>query len=526
MDNRVKRILVLGGGTAGWMTACFLNRSLRSADGQTVEITLVESRDIGIIGVGEATLANIKRMMTAMDVNEFDFMRCCDASFKNAIRFEGFCRKDEPFWHPFTQLTHVNRYSMANLWLGAHREGFQQSYAEAVTPDPVMCDRFRAPRTAEHEPYHGLLNYAYHIDTVKLGRYLRDLAKSRGVHHVIDTVVDVAQDENGNVVNVTTKEHGDLAADFFIDCTGFLGLLINKTLGEPFESYNDVLFNDRAVAMRVPYAEGDTNIPPFTGCYAQDAGWIWKIPLFGRLGTGHVYASDFMSPEDAEQRLRDFIGPQAEGCEANHIRMRIGRTRNAWSKNVCSVGLSGGFIEPLESTGIYLAELGLTLLAEHFPTKDNMATMSRAYNRHMASLYEEIRDFICMHYCLTEREDTDYWRACRNHPAVPESLQERLALWSERLPIENDLGYTTDVPAFSAVSYIYICFGMNHAPKSGFSSDAQYDRRFAEAVFADRHRSTQQVLQTAPDHRALLSRIHGAEGAQWAEAAARQMAGG
>lgn len=518
MDQRVRKILVVGGGTSGWMTAAYLNRTLAAKGVNTVEITLIESRDIGIIGVGEATLANIKRMMIAIGINEMDFMRSCAATFKNAIRFEGFHQKGVPFWHPFTQLTHVNQFAIANLWMGQHDAGYQTSYAEAVTPDPLMCDEHRAPKNEKHPFYQGLVNYAYHVDTVQLGRYLRDLSKARGIKHVIDTVISVDQDDNGYVRNVTTKEHGNLDADLFIDCTGFLGLLINKTLGVPFISYNDVLFNNAAVAMRVPYAKGDKKIKPYTGCYAQEAGWIWDIPLHQRRGTGHVYAKDFISPEEAETQLRDWIGPEAEDCEANHINMRIGRSEQAWSKNVVTIGLSGGFIEPLESTGIYLVEMGLGLLRDYFPTKNNMDVMAGQFNRHMKSLYEEIRDFICMHYCLTDREDTDYWQTCKNHPAVPESLQEKLALWQQRLPAENDLGYTTEIPAFSAVSYTYIAMGMGLIPKEWQASEGFYDADFAKAVIDDRQRTIGQMMKEAPDHWKFVQDIHGSKGAKWAKA--------
>ena len=518
MDQRVCKILIVGGGTSGWMTAAYLNRVLSVRGQNPVEITLIESRDIGIIGVGEATLANIKRMMLAIEINEMEFMRACDASFKNAIRFEGFHKKGVPFWHPFTQLTHVNRFSLANLWLGLKEQGMPVNYAEAVTPDPAMCDNYRAPKSESDPFYQGLVNYAYHIDTVKLGRYLRELAKSRGVDHVIDTVTEVHRDEQGNVSYVDTKESGALHADLFIDCTGFLGLLINKTLDVPFIGYNDVLFNNAAVALRVPYADGDRKVKPYTGCYAQGAGWIWEIPLYKRRGIGHVYCDQFISKDEAEKQLRDWIGPEARDCEANHIRMRIGRTERAWDKNVVSIGLSGGFIEPLESTGIYLVELGLSLLHDYFPTKDNMAVMARQYSDHMRNLYEQIRDFICMHYCLTDREDTDYWRECKNHPAVPDSLREKLTLWRERLPTENDLGYSTEIPAFSAVSYTYIALGMGLHPRNWRSGEAFFDDDFARAVIQDRQRVIGEAMAQAPDHWQLIHAIHGAKGKAWAKA--------
>ena len=509
MSDRVRDIVIVGGGTSGWTAACYLGAVLATPNpAEQVQITLIESKDIGIIGVGEATLAHIKQIMSTIGIDEGDFMRCCDGTFKSAIRFDGFREKGETWWHPFSQLSHVNNYAMVHLWLEARRAGYQGSYADAVAQDPEMCRRFLAPKTADHKPYDGLVNYAYHIDTIKLGRYLRDLGKQRGVRHITDLVTDTAFDESGNITAVSTQENGDIAGDLFIDCTGFRSLLLGKALGEPFRSFNDALFNDNAVAMRVPNPEGKRDIRPYTTCSAQDAGWVWNIPLYRRTGVGHVYSSAHMDREAAEQALRDYVGPAHEGLEANHIPMRIGRSERAWVKNVVSLGLSGGFIEPLESTGIYLVELGLTLLRDHFPTKSSMLPFAKRYNRHMAAYYDEIRDFICMHYCLTDRTDTPYWQDCQNHGAIPDSLQEKLTLWQSRLVSENDLDYTSGVPAFSAVSYNYILAGMNALPNGPLPAEAMHDLGLARAVFEDRAKGIEAIAAQAPDHMDLLDQIH------------------
>ena len=305
------------------------------------------------------------------------------------------------------------------------------------------------------------------------------------------------------------RAHGDIAGDLFIDCSGFRALLLNQVLEEPFRSFSDVLFNDNAVAMRVPNPEGQRDIRPFTTCSAQEAGWIWNIPLHQRTGVGHVYSSAHIDKDAAEQALRDYVGPANEGLEANHIAMRIGRSERAWVNNVVSIGLSGGFIEPLESTGIYLVELGLTLLRDHFPTKSTMATFAKRYNRHMASYYDEIRDFITMHYCLTDRTDTDYWRLCHDHPAIPDSLLEKLDLWRTRLPTENDLDYTSDLPAFSAVSYNYILAGMDQLPENPLPAEAMQDLGLAKAVFEDRRKGIAATIAEAPYHMDMLDQIHG-----------------
>ncbi len=244
------------------------------------------------------------------------------------------------------------------------------------------------------------------------------------MRHVLDDVVDVALDERGWISHVVTKQHGELHGDLFVDCTGFRGMLINQALGEEFLSYQDTLPNDRAVALRVPAGE-TADLRPCTTATAQDAGWIWTIPLFGRVGTGYVYASDYCTPDEAETALRKHVGPAADDLEANHIRMRIGRSRNSWVKNCVAVGLSSGFVEPLESTGIFFIQNAVEQLVKHFPANGWDDGLRRSYNRQIANVMDGVREFLVLHYYAAAREDNQYWRDAKTRP-LPDGLAERL----------------------------------------------------------------------------------------------------
>jgi tryptophan 6-halogenase len=325
-----------------------------------------------------------------------------------------------------------------------------------------------------------LLDYAYHTDTVLFGRYLREVTLGRGVKRIVDNVIGVQSDERGLITALNTKEHGAIEGDLFIDCSGFGGYLINKHFGTEFVSFNDSLFNDRAVALRVPYRSAAAPINPFTTATAMSSGWIWDIPLsdqrvelggrqrwsddsaHGRRGTGYVYSSNFISDDAAERELRSYVGEQAEGLNARLLKMRIGHNRKFWVKNCIAIGLAGGFIEPLESTGIGLISQGLALLAFHFPTRDFPEPLAASYNGGMARLYEHIREFIVLHYCISQREDTEFWRANRNNPHLPPRLQALLEQWRHRAPDAYD--NLSGFEFFHPTSFQYILAGMGHLP--------------------------------------------------------------
>ncbi len=279
--------------------------------------------------------------------------------------------------------------------------------------------------------------YAYHFDASLLADFLRGYATDRGVRRVADDVISVSLDDDGKISHVTTLRHGDVRGDLFIDCTGFKGLLINQALGEPFESFTDVLPNDRAVALRVP-RDDVTQIAPYTTARAVDAGWIWTIPLYQRDGTGYVYSADFCSPDQAERTLRQAVGPRADGVAASHIRMRIGRCRRSWVQNCVAIGLSSAFVEPLESTGIFFIQYAIEQLVRYFPDETWNRSLTDTYNSHMASAVDGVKAFLIMHYKFAARDDTPYWKEAKRRN-VPGDLADLFERGSHSLFEENTI---------------------------------------------------------------------------------------
>ncbi len=505
MSNRIEQIVVLGGGTAGWMSAAFLQRLLNTDPRQKVAVTLVESEDIGILGVGEATLPPLKQILQTLGLEEAAFLAACDATFKMAIKFQDWLRPRgdgaaHSYWHPFADPPTVNGFSLANHWLEQRHRGQAEELAYLLSPLPALCDANLAPKEAGGPDYRGAVNYAYHLDAVKLGQYLREVAVGRGVRRIVDTVEQVGLDARGFVTHLATREHGDVKGDLFIDCSGFAGLIINKALGVPFVGYGDVLFCDRAVAMRVPYADRTATIPPYTKATALDAGWVWDIGLQARRGTGYVYSSQFASADEAEAEIRRYAGPGSEKLDAKHLKMRVGRSARAWEKNCVAIGLSGGFLEPLESTGIHSIQAGLFLLLDLFPDRGFDPALAARYNRHMTALFEEFRDFIAMHYVLTRREDTPFWQANRRHERIPESLTALLDLWRQKVPGPNDLDSKFEI--FRVSNWTHILAGMEHLPAKPPAVPGLFDPAHVTRIFAKIRADGAAMKRRLPDHRA------------------------
>jgi hypothetical protein len=437
-------VVIVGGGTAGWMTATYL----QAAFGDRISITLVESPRVGTIGVGEATFSTIRHFFDYLGLAEWEWMPACHASYKLAIRFENWREPGHVFYHPFERPRIVDGFPLTDWWLKLGDRRFDQQCLVL----PALCEAKRAPRYYDNELFERSLHdggdqhrrttmaqqdtqfpYAYHFDASLLADYLTDFGVQRGVRHVVDDVLEIKQDEKGWISHLVTREHGEIHGDLFIDCTGFRGMLINEVLDEPFESYQEYLPNNRAVALRVPVDMDKTGMRPCTTATAMDSGWIWTIPLFHRIGTGYVYADQYCSPEEAEQTLRDFVGPAAKDAEANHIRMRIGRNRNSWVRNCVAIGLSSGFVEPLESTGIFFIQHGVEQLVKHFPDENWDPALIAGYNHAVARCMDGVRDFLVVHYRCAARDDTPFWKDTNTRP-VPDGLAERLPLWTAQLP--------------------------------------------------------------------------------------------
>ncbi|MFB9902313.1 tryptophan halogenase family protein [Allokutzneria oryzae] len=503
----LKSIVVVGGGTSGWMTASYLS----AAFGDRISVTVVESARVGTIGVGEATFSTVRHFFEYLGLSEQDWMPACNATYKLAIRFENWREQGHHFYHPFERQRVVDGFNLTDWWL---REPRSDRFDKDCFLVGTLCDNLKSPRHLDgslfekglgeqQHAYRTTLSeqttqfpYAYHFDASLVADYLRDYAVARGVKHVVDDVVDVAQDERGWITHVTTRERGDLAGDLFVDCTGFRSLLMAKTLGEPFESYQSTLPNDSAVALRVPLDMERKGLRPCTTATAQEAGWIWTIPLFDRIGTGYVYASDYSTPEQAEQRLREFVGPASEGLEANHIKMRIGRSRRHWVNNCVAIGLSSGFVEPLESTGIFFIQNAIEQLVKHFPDSNWDEGLRNTYNTLISRCMDGVREFLVMHYYAAKRQDNEYWKDTKKRP-LPDGLAERLERWQTRIPDSESI--YPYYHGFESYSYVCMLLGLGGVPLKASPALNLMDPSSAEREFtllADQARDLERSLPT------------------------------
>jgi len=369
-----------------------------------------------------------------------------------------------------------------------------------------VADASRGPRRTTDGDYEARLNYAYHFDTVFFGRLLAEHGRSLGVQHRIATVENVELDESGAIARVVTRELGALEADLYVDCTGLRAGLIGKALGSPFHSKKETLFVDRAVAINAPYARADAPIASYTISTAQEAGWTWDIGLQTRRGVGYVYSTRHTDDARAEEVLRRYIGPTVEGIEARVLRFESGYRPEPWRRNCVAIGLSGGFVEPLESTGIALVELGAYLIGHLLPgDSGDMARTAKLYNGMMSARYERILDFIKMHYCITQRRDSQFWIDNVDPAGIPDTLRDRLALWRHRPP--HRLDFVTDLEMFMPASWQYVLYGMEFRTDLEPMRSAYPQMEAARREFATIQQVAGHALHDLPDHRVLVEQL-------------------
>ena len=505
----IRKILIVGGGTSGWFTAAFLARLLDRPGDDACEISLIEASDIPTVGVGEATIPPILQFFQRLGVPEAEFMRACQATFKLGIKYAGWTHEgpDSHFYHPFFIGGTSRLLDFSNLWLFKALSGQTTTpYASACHVSALFAENNRAPKMASSLDYQGSVSYAYHLDAGLLADYLKQCFRDK-IRHLVGKVTEVVTAEDGSISHLITAEHGSLEADLYIDCSGFQSLLLDKTFQEPFVSYGDSLLNDRALAAQIPYP-AEVRRTPYTTARAMSSGWTWDIPLFHRRGVGYVYSSSFISDEQAEEEFRRQLGSPADGVEMRKIRMRVGRHRNLWVKNCVAVGLAGGFIEPLESTGLDLVQRGLITLLHCFPDKSFNADLVGVYNDTMTRYYDQIRDFIAMHFCVTTRRDTPYWRACAEDLQLSDNLRQLMTKWrgaSGKIYLSN-LGGLGEY--FGPLSYYCILIGMGCLPEQGPALYGAADSTNLERDWATEAAKARQVLELLPDHDQYLAGLH------------------
>lgn len=454
-DNRIRRILIAGGGTAGWMTAAVLSKLLKN---DYAEIALVESEEIGTVGVGEATIPQIGTFNRTLGIDENEFVRATQGSFKLGIEFVNWGGVGERYIHPFGAYgLDMEGVSFHAFFQKHHGKDFSLETLEQYNLQALAArqNRFMRPVNAGNSPL-SKIAYAFHFDAGLYARFLRRQSEARGVVRHEGKIADVAlHSESGHVKHVQLTDGRILTADFFVDCTGFRGLLIEQAMKAGYNDWSHWLPCDRAVA--VP-CESAGRLTPYTRSTAREAGWQWRIPLQHRIGNGHVWSSQFTT----EERATELLMANLDGkplAEPRHLRFVTGHRRKFWEKNVVAIGLSAGFIEPLESTSIHLIQSGVAKLLQMFPARGFSQPDIDRYNRVTTFEYERIRDFIILHYHLTRRDDTDFWNYTRNMP-VPDYLTDKMALFEThgRIFRENE-------ELFNDTSWFAVMIGQGLRPR-------------------------------------------------------------
>jgi len=462
LNKSIDHIAIVGGGSAGWLCAAYLARFFQSSLPGAVQVSLIESEDVGTIGVGEATIPSLRTTLKFLGISEKDFMPATSATFKQAIRFDDWLHeptenKRSSFYHTFQKPINVNGESMAPYWVLSRQE-HGKTYVDYATTQGQVCEAGLGPFMAGFKQQTRSLAYAYHLDAGKFATLLKDLGKQHGVAHRVGHVTGVVKDADGNIDHLEVRDQEALKADLFIDCTGFAAHLIEKNLNSPFLDQSSVLFCDHAVTVQIPYEQPNTPIRPFTTSTAKANGWIWDIGLEQRIGVGYVYSSQYTDESEAHKVLMNYVGPAGQDMNPRTLPMRVGYREKPWVNNCIAIGLSAGFVEPLESTGIHQVEISLNRIAKLFSRRGDLTYMAQQFNRGMTEWFELTFDFIKLHYCLSRRTDSPFWIDNRNPDSIPDRLSHQLEMWRTR-PV-NRIDLRQMRPTFGESSYHQILFGM------------------------------------------------------------------
>jgi tryptophan 7-halogenase len=504
-----RSILIVGGGTAGWLTAAYLARFLELSDNPHLEITLLESPDIGPIGVGEGAFPTIRTTLQYLGIDETQFIRSTSATFKQGIRFDDWLHapidgKRHRYLHPFEAPFYTEGTSLVPYWLLLD-EKTRPPFAEAMTIQNRVAEARRGPKRPGEGEFTGPLNYAYHFDAAQLGQVLAARATELGVRHIRDMVANVPLNPDGAIDRVITRENGSLSADLFVDCSGFRAELIGRALSSPFKSVRRYLFTDRAIACKLPYDRPDAPLESFTIAAAHQAGWTWDIGLAGARGIGTVYSSAHMSDDQAAQVLRAYAGDRVDMAQPRLLPFEPGYREQQWIRNCVAVGLSGGFLEPLESTGVVLIEAAIAMIAELFPHNGPIDAPAARFNQLMAARFDNIVNFLKLHYCLSRREEP-FWRDNNDPNSIPDRLKDLLEQWRYRPP--NRFDFILDLESFAFFNYQYILYGMDFRTDLSAGREDFPNVGAAEKLFQRIRTFGERATADLPTHRSLIEQIN------------------
>lgn len=490
----IRKIIIVGGGSAGWMTAAALANDL----GESCDITLIESEAIGTVGVGEATIPPIRYFNQRLGIDEATFVRETHGSFKLGIEFIDWSRKGHAYFHPFGHYgAEFDNVPFYQHWMHAHLNGDTTPIDEySMAWAASKAGKFSHP-LSDRRNVQSRFDYAYHFDATLYAAYLRKYAEARGVSRVEGRVVNAQQDsDTGFIASVTMEDDRAYEADLFIDCSGFFGLLIEKTLETGYQDWSQWLPCNRAVA--VP-CKKTSDIIPFTRSTAKSAGWQWRIPLQHRTGNGYVYCSDYLDAEAAEAELLSSLDG-APMTEPKHLKFVTGRRNKFWNKNCVSIGLSAGFMEPLESTSLHLIQYGIMRLLALFPDSAMSPLLAEEYNALTIAEYERIRDFLILHYTATRRDDSEFWRYCANMP-IPERLSYKIEHFRSHGMVISD-----ERELFHNPSWIAVYLGQDIVPQRAPAMARHREGVPVKDRLTQIRQAMAQAVDAMPSHEAFIDR--------------------
>jgi hypothetical protein len=496
----IRRIVIVGGGSAGWMCAMTLAQSLLA---KGIEIEVLESPIVGIIGVGEGSTPWLRGFFDSLGIEEAEWMPACHATYKCGITFDGWSTKPgfESYFHPFASMLDNLTMTQFVYNANARTNGVDvHAHPDRFFIASRLAQGCLAPKPAREFPFD--VWYGYHFDAVLLGQFLQGKAIERGVRYRACHVKQVVQRENGDIASVVTDAGETIAADFFIDCTGFAGLLIQQALKTPYVSFADNLFNDAAVALPTPIG---ADIPPQTISTAMKHGWAWKIPLTERYGNGYVYSSAFCSADEAERELRAHLGLLDADVPARHLKMKTGRVTKHWNRNCLAVGLSQGFIEPLEATALLFIQRTISAFVDAIEAGDVSPQAQDRYNAALNEHFEGVRDYIVTHYKTNNRTDTDYWRANTANANLSEPLQQLYRLWLSGKSIVADINRQELGKGYPVFSWYCILAGMGIFPEpAALRAPTPHEARYRMSEIDN---LLERSALNFPKHRELLGAI-------------------
>lgn len=494
------KIIIVGGGTAGWLTAAIIAAQHNGHLPGAPELVLIESENVPTIGVGEGTWPTMRNTLSSIGLKECDVFKRCNAAFKQGGKFVNWVSgNNDYYYHPFTVPTGYGRIDLApylsDITHFATLTNFQQD----------VCEAGLAPRTLAEQEYQGSCNYGYHLDAAAFGELLKEKCTNDfGVTHIVDDVKRVAVSPNGEIMGLTLENQGEISGELYIDCSGMHSILLGKALNVPMVDVSAVLFNDRALAVQVPYPSDAAPLASHTIATAQNAGWIWDIGLTSRRGVGHVYSSRYLSDDEAESNLRRYIGDAMNTLTPRKIEFNSGYRAEFWKNNCVAVGMAAGFVEPLEATAIMLVELSARYIADNL-IPDSAATrvIAKRFNEQMHYRWQRIIDFLKLHYMLTKRQE-QYWKDHTNPETIPDSLKDDLAIWHCRGPRVED--FKSAYELFPAASYQYVIYGMGFKPEFEKQEYLYQRKNEVESILRRTQQLTTQLLQNLPPHREYIAK--------------------